>query len=136
MASTATDLRAIRRSVGRHGAILGAMIPFPRPTSMSNAGGGVCERSPITGSGRTHPSHVRPLMHDAPPPPLDRQGIGRFPLLVPLGANILLNDAARGRLRDSRDILCATAQAVPIWRRSIKGSLGCGRRPGLAEGGR
>ena len=39
-------------------------------------------------------------MHDAPPPPLDRQGIGRL-LPAPFErSDITLNDAFRGGLRD------------------------------------
>src|SRR5215475_13595104 len=39
-------------------------------------------------------------MHDAPPPPLDRQGIGRLLLCRAVhGADITLNDGTTGRLR-------------------------------------
>jgi hypothetical protein len=36
-------------------------------------------------------------MHDAPPPPLDRQGIGRICQLAISPADILLNDGSSGR---------------------------------------
>jgi len=41
-------------------------------------------------------------MHDALPPPLDRQGIGRLLLLPPRfhGSDIRVNDEVRSRLRE------------------------------------
>jgi hypothetical protein len=48
-------------------------------------------------AGRT-PHTSGPSMHDAPPPPLDRQGIGR-PRRPAQRSDITLNDASGGRLR-------------------------------------
>jgi hypothetical protein len=39
-------------------------------------------------------------MHDAPPPPLDRQGIGRFLAGLAQRSDITLNDALQRGLRE------------------------------------
>jgi len=44
-------------------------------------------------------------MHDAPPPPLDRRGIGRFGAGTVSDADMLLNEAICQRLRTHLEIL-------------------------------
>ncbi|GAA1508073.1 hypothetical protein GCM10009827_022840 [Dactylosporangium maewongense] len=76
-----------------------------------------------------------PLSHDAPPPPLDRQGIGRsWCRPYPCGrADTALNDGRRARLRTpggvplKRERLWNRAHPAPAKSQPVQTWLGCER---------